>query len=106
MEKFRAKEEVFRSKLIELDSDNKKWKAKCSELENKNKELLRDNHTLSKCYVSMKADNDEAKTRAKENTDEQAQKCIVLASESIDKEDYTEAGKIHSKAANLSLILI
>ena len=91
------KEELFRSELIELDSDNKKWKAKCSELENKNKELLHDNQTLSKCYVSMKADKGKAKTGAKANgtSGEQAQKCIVIASESLEKEDYTEAEKIY-----------
>ena len=107
------KEELFRSELIELDSDNKKWKAKCSELENKNKELLHDNQTLSKCYVSMKADEAKAKAKAeeakakeisiKQANKSEAQKCIVLASESLKKEDYAKAEKMYKKAAKLDL---
>ena len=66
----KKKEEIFKSKLLEIDSDNKKWKAKCSDLQNKIKELLRDNTILSKSYIrktKFAADEPKAKAKADEN---------------------------------------
>ena len=88
-------------KVTELDDENERMKKHYMEIIDS---LQVENETLKRGYESLRAEKDAVKAKEqsiKQANKAEAQKCIQIATESIQNEDYTKAEKMYRKAAKL-----
>ena len=106
--KLKANYEKLMSASIKQRDKYVALKSMFTDLETKNGELLADNRTLSRAYQEQKAKSDEqvAKENAiKESNRREAQMCVELGDDALDKKDYAKAEKFFKKAAKLDFDL-